>query len=246
MEARRRPLLLARLGRGGPSPSPQPVAAPAAAPAAATEDGSGGNGNGSGSGNGKGGHTTTTTTTQAFVAHYWASPHGQRQQRLLASCESRPPSLRASDWKANEQRRFRTTWWTALVICLRREATLTLRDRSYLRARLVQDVVLGLLTGLIYWDIGRRPGVAPTTVFGAIYQAVLTIAFQTAACIPAYFAQARSRILNRYMYMLSLIHKEAAANFEPVTTTTTTTTTTHTRSHTLTNKNKTAPHPHTH
>ena len=29
----------------------------------------------------------------------------------------------------------------------------------------------------------------PSTVFGAIYQTILTVAFQTAACIPAYFAQ---------------------------------------------------------
>ena len=116
-------------------------------------------------GNGKGGYTT-----QALVAHYWASSHGRRQQALLDQCASRPPSLRASDWKENELRRFRITWWSSLIICLRREATLTLRDKSYLRARLVQDVVLGLLTGLIYWNIGQRPGVAPTTIFGALYQ----------------------------------------------------------------------------
>lgn len=126
-------------------------------------------------------------STQALVEHYWASPHGRRQQAKLDSCASRPPSLRASDWKENERARFRNTWWSSLVICLRREATLTLRDKSYLRARLTQDVFLGLLTGLIYWDVGRRPGVAPTTIFGALYQAILTIAFQTAACIPTYF-----------------------------------------------------------
>lgn len=109
-------------------------------------------------------------TTQTLVAHYWSSAHGRRQRAQLDQCASRPPSLRASDWKENELRRFRITWWSSLIICLRREATLTLRDKSYLRARLVQDVVLGLLTGLIYWNIGQRPGVAPTTIFGALYQ----------------------------------------------------------------------------
>ena len=82
-------------------------------------------------------------------------------------------------------------------------------------------MVLGLLTGAIYWNIGEKsthpPSHPPTylysssfessffplsnllittgetafpsTVFGAIYQTILTVAFQTAACIPAYFAQ---------------------------------------------------------
>lgn len=55
---------------------------------------------------------------------------------------------------------------------------LTLRDRSYIAARLLQDLLLGLLTGLIFFNLNIE---AVSTRFGAIYQTLLTIAFQVRA-----------------------------------------------------------------
>jgi len=63
---------------------------------------------------------------------------------------------------------------------------LTFRDRSYVVSRILQDIFLGALTGLVFLNL-RTEAVA--TRFGALYQSLLTIAFQTAACIPAYFVR---------------------------------------------------------
>jgi ABC-type multidrug transport system fused ATPase/permease subunit len=52
----------------------------------------------------------------------------------------------------------------------------------------MQDIFLGALTGAIFWGLGIE---AVATRFGALYQSLLTIAFQTAACIPAYFVRRR-------------------------------------------------------
>jgi len=52
----------------------------------------------------------------------------------------------------------------------------------------MQDISLGALTGAIFWGLGIE---AVATRFGALYQSLLTIAFQTAACIPAYFVRRR-------------------------------------------------------
>jgi len=52
----------------------------------------------------------------------------------------------------------------------------------------MQDIFLGVLTGAIFWQLDIE---AVATRFGALYQSLLTVAFQTAACIPAYFVRRR-------------------------------------------------------
>ncbi len=52
----------------------------------------------------------------------------------------------------------------------------------------MQDIFLGALTGAIFWQLDIE---AVATRFGALYQSLLTVAFQTAACIPAYFVRRR-------------------------------------------------------
>ena len=70
---------------------------------------------------------------------------------------------------------FYNGWATSLRVCLEREIALTMRDRSYIAARLLQDLLLGLLTGLIFFNLNIE---AVSTRFGAMYQTLLTIAFQ--------------------------------------------------------------------
>lgn len=70
---------------------------------------------------------------------------------------------------------FYNGWATSLLVCLEREIALTLRDRSYIAARLLQDLLLGLLTGLIFFNLNIE---AVSTRYGAMYQTLLTIAFQ--------------------------------------------------------------------
>ncbi len=68
-------------------------------------------------------------------------------------------------WRANETMKFYNPWATSMRLLLEREVTLTLRDRSYIGARLLQDVLLGLLTGLIFWKLNIE---AVSTRFGAL------------------------------------------------------------------------------
>ncbi len=124
-------------------------------------------------------------TTHDFVTRFRKSELGQ----ALRGAAHQPSAIDAGgvgcrEWKENETRRFYNTWWTSFLICLQREVALTLRDRSYIVSRVLQDLFLGLLTGFIFFNLSIE---AVSTRYGALYQSLLTIAFQTAACIPAYF-----------------------------------------------------------
>ena len=106
-----------------------------------------------------------------FVCHFKESEAGKalairKQQSHITSLSMISQSRDSvTSWKDNEVRRYQTTPSASFVICLRREATLLLRDRSYLLARLMQDIFLGLLTGFLYWNISA--GYA-STIFGAM------------------------------------------------------------------------------
>jgi hypothetical protein len=123
------------------------------------------------------------TTTAEFARLYRKSSHGRSR---LAAVEDAAAAAAAaataavaagegdgagaqsrlrSGWRENETMSFYNGWWTSLRVCLERELVLTLRDRSYIGARLLQDLLLGLLTGLIFFDLDIE---AVSTRYGAM------------------------------------------------------------------------------
>ena len=91
-------------------------------------------------------------TTSGFVERYEQSEGGQERHRSVEAVLNARDNgaARRSAWRQNETRAYYTTWVTSFRLLLQREVALTLRDRSYIAARLAQDVFVGLLTGAFF------------------------------------------------------------------------------------------------
>lgn len=128
------------------------------------------------------------TSTDEFVSAFLTSSYGRALAMSLSSSSPLPtPSSHIlSSWTKHERCPFSICGsFSSFLLLLHRDALLTCRDTALLCTRLLRSIVLGVITGFLYFQIGMNA--FPSTIFGALYQTILTIAFQSTAALPSYF-----------------------------------------------------------
>jgi len=120
-------------------------------------------------------------TTAQFVERYESTPLWSEKQEGIHSLPSEPHI-----WKEEETMTYKNTWMTSFLVCLHREWIFFIRDRSFLVARLFQNLILGLVTGTIFWQI------SPTSYndrYGVIFSVLVTLGLKSLSLIPIFYDQ---------------------------------------------------------
>lgn len=66
----------------------------------------------------------------------------------------RPPSF--APWLRRQRCEFSNSWLRSTWLCLQRQTKITLRDRVFLRGRLVQVAVMGVMAGTLFYQLGAH------------------------------------------------------------------------------------------
>ena len=125
-------------------------------------------------------------TTVELLARYQSTPLWAEKTRAINNNNTNTQPIASHQWVEGEMMTYKNTWSTSFWVCLHREWTFFLRDRAFLGARLLQDLVLGICTGTIYWDLDPS---AYNDRYGIIFSVLLTMSMQSMANLPIYYAQ---------------------------------------------------------
>jgi hypothetical protein len=135
------------------------------------------------------------------------SEGGEARASVLHTQEGPAPGSHA--WKPGEAMAYKNGWWTNFRVCAAREWAFVVRDRSYMLARLAQNLVLGLVTGTIYWRIAES---APNDRMGVLYVLIAGIGTKSVSSIPiffdhrsVYYKQHNSRFFQPSAYAVSAV-----------------------------------------
>lgn len=126
------------------------------------------------------------TSTKSLVSAFLSSSHGRNLALSLPSSAPSPANSLSSSWTEYEQSPFHTfALFSSFLLLAHQDFILTCRDTSLLFTRLFNSLLLGIVIGCLYFQIGTSA--SNSTVSGALYEVVLAVAFQTTALIPFYF-----------------------------------------------------------
>ena len=109
----------------------------------------------------------THLTNEEFVQKYNESPRGQSIINKLETTASGGADLDHEMWR----QRYANSTWDSVKIVFAREFLLWWRDSYARKARLIQDLLMGIIVGSVFWQI-EDPG----TVMGVVFQCVFFIA----------------------------------------------------------------------
>jgi len=109
---------------------------------------------------------TTHLTTEQFVQKYTESPRGQDMLRRLETEPSKINNMEHSAFK----RRYANSTIESIKIVFLREFQLWRRDVYARKARLIQDLIMGLVVGTVFWQVQD-----PQTFMGVVFQCVFFI-----------------------------------------------------------------------
>lgn len=118
---------------------------------------------------------TTTTTTTGPLLNGCPKPSATPLPSVPPTCTT---SLldSAENLPNNEKAGFPTSGWQQFWILLKRTVWITLRDKMLTRMRLVSHFIIGILIGLIYYDIGNDAAKLQSNV-GCIFFTTMFIMF---------------------------------------------------------------------
>lgn len=140
--------------------------------------------------------------SEEFCTKFYESPQGQS---IIASVQPDEPSKTEEsaientghhDWM---QEKYRNSALTSLNLVVRREMLLWWRDKSQIRARLAQDVVMGIIAGTIFWQANDDP----TSIMGILFQSMFFVSVGAMLKIPG-----------QYQHR-SILYKHQDSNFFP-------------------------------
>ena len=111
----------------------------------------------------------THLTNEEFVEKFVESERGQ----LLAERLKAPLSDSIEPIKGEKEftARFHNSWFKSTQLVLKREALLWWRDKYQLKARIMQDFVMGIVVGTVFWQVQDNP----QSVVGVLYQSLFFI-----------------------------------------------------------------------
>eukprot|EP00804_Cyclotella_cryptica_P013018 CCRYP_002341-RD/>CCRYP_002341-RD protein AED:0.11 eAED:0.11 QI:152/1/1/1/0.88/0.94/18/731/1289 len=107
-------------------------------------------------------------TNEEFVQKFNASDHGKA---TLAKLENPVSSKKISFLQHKMFRqRYANSWSRYIVLIFRREFLFWWRDKYQIKARILQDLVMGIIVGTVFWQTSD-----PQTAMGVIFQSVFFI-----------------------------------------------------------------------
>ena len=86
-------------------------------------------------------------TTDEFVARFQQTPIWQESVDLL---NEPSPSI---TWLDRQTSEFSNSWLQSTWLCLKRQITITSRDRIFLRSRIVQVLLMGTMAGTVFYQL---------------------------------------------------------------------------------------------
>lgn len=125
------------------------------------------------------------TTTADLRARYEATSLWSAKDAAIRTTIA-PRTTPLHEWKEEEAETYKNTWITSLLVCLHREWIFFTRDKSFLAARLFQNLVLGIATGTIFWNL---PSTSYNDRYGVIFSIVLALGLKSMASIPVFYQQ---------------------------------------------------------
>ena len=113
-------------------------------------------------------------TNAQFVQKYNESPRGQEMVRKIDASTT----IGGTTYTELEQhlshepfkKRYANSTWRSIKVVFAREFLLWWRDKYARMARLIQDLIMGVIVGTVFWQISD-----PMTVMGVIFQCVFFI-----------------------------------------------------------------------
>jgi ABC-2 type transporter len=97
------------------------------------------------------------------------------------------------------QAKYRNTAMASLNLVVRREMLLWWRDQSQIRARLAQDLVMGIIAGTIFWQANDDP----TSIMGILFQSMFFVSVGAMLKVPGQYEHR------------SILYKQQDSNFFP-------------------------------
>lgn len=95
--------------------------------------------------------------------------------------------------------KYRNSWYASFKLVVNREMVIWWRNKSLIRARIIQDMVMGLIAGTLFWQGSDDP----TSVLGILFQSLFYVSVGAMLKIPAQFADR------------GVFYKQQDANFFP-------------------------------
>ncbi|CAM9749661.1 unnamed protein product, partial [Ectocarpus fasciculatus] len=131
---------------------------------------------------GSGGLVRAPVTAEEFHARWRESEGGKAidQARLCGELKT-AGSLDEAPWPALYQRRYPKSWWYHQKLCFEKKSMLMLRDKPYMKSQIMSALVMGLIVGSIFYDLGLDDANAK---FGLIFFALLFLSMSGMAQIP--------------------------------------------------------------
>eukprot|EP00903_Cladosiphon_okamuranus_P018818 g17309.t1 len=116
-------------------------------------------------------------TAQDFHTRWRESKEGKAIDQELATEGERDQI----EWPMVYRKKYPGSWWYHLKLCYNKKQMLLLRDKAYLKSQIVGAVVMGLIVGSIFFDLGLRDANAK---FGLIFFSLLYLSMAGMAQIP--------------------------------------------------------------
>lgn len=140
-------------------------------------------------------------TSQEFSAKFYDSEKGRQIIAEVTKQETVHPDATSNntahhDWM---QKKYRNSAWPSLKLVVSREMLLWWRDKSQIRARLAQDVVMGVIAGTIFWQANDDP----TSIMGILFQSMFFVSVGAMLKIPGQYEHR------------SILYKHQDSNFFP-------------------------------
>ncbi|KXZ50448.1 hypothetical protein GPECTOR_16g622 [Gonium pectorale] len=115
---------------------------------------------------------------------FWTkSTHGVKMAGELRESAAAPPPGGLAPPLVPRHEYYALSPWEAIAAVTRRQTTLAARDKVLIKGRIVQTIILGLITGSLFYDQGVSMN-ASRTIFGAAFMAMLFMSFAGFLQIP--------------------------------------------------------------
>jgi len=118
-------------------------------------------------------------SSNEFYTAFWSSDRG----KLLLQLVEEPLEFHLKELKVTKDitDKYHTSLYTSLKLVLQREVLLWWRNKYQRKARLIQDVVVGVVVGTVFWQSADDN---PDSVVGVLFQSLFFISLGTMVKIP--------------------------------------------------------------
>lgn len=144
----------------------------------------------------KEGEEATHLTADEFRVKFEESP---RYKELLDSMDEPITDEMRQQVDALAYVRYQNKWYNSLKIVVQREMLLWWRDKYQLKARIMQDLIMGIIAGTLFWQASDDP----SSVLGILFQSMFFVCIGAMLKVPEQFEPR------------SIFYKHQDANFFP-------------------------------